>query len=254
MSSSTGRVRGYDVIRGFSVISMVAFHACYDIVYIYGVDLPWFRPPFQDLWRASISWAFLLVAGIMCSYSRSNLKRAAKYLGVALVIWAATTIAALDTPINFGIIYCMGFSTLLYYMLSKVGVLPKSVKGLGICAATLAALFLLCLGIPNGTFGLRAFGGPWLSVPKTLYSTEYLSWLGFPGPHFASGDYYTPLPFSLLFLTGSCLGLIMKQKGTPSTLKALGCRPLEWVGRHAIELYIVHQPVVLLLCQLAFGS
>lgn len=43
------RIHGYDVIRGFSVISMVGFHLCYDLVYLYGVKLSWFRPPLQDV-------------------------------------------------------------------------------------------------------------------------------------------------------------------------------------------------------------
>lgn len=28
------RIHGYDVIRGFSVISMIGFHLCYDLVYL----------------------------------------------------------------------------------------------------------------------------------------------------------------------------------------------------------------------------
>ncbi len=254
MNKDESRVRGYDVIRGFSVISMVAFHACYDLVYLYGVGLTWFRPPLQDIWRASISWVFLLVAGVMCSYSRSNLKRTGKYLGVALAIWMVTSIAALDTPINFGIIYCMGASTLLFHVLDRTKVLPKKAIGLVAMAFVLVALFLVCLDVPNGTFGFKTFGGPSVGVPRAPYESGLLSWLGFPSPHFASGDYYTPLPFSLLFMAGSCLGLAMKQVGTPRILKDLKCRPLEWVGRHAIEIYIVHQPIVLLLCQALCGA
>ncbi len=247
------RVRGYDVIRGFSVISMAAFHACYDLVYLYGVSLSWFRPPLQDIWRASISWVFLLVAGVMCSYSRSNLKRSAKYLGIAFLIWVVTTIAALDTPINYGIIYCMGASTLLYCIADEAGAFPKTNKSLVITGICFVALFLICLDIPNGTIGLKAFGGPYSALRREPYESGLLSWLGFPGPHFASGDYYTPLPFSLLFLAGSAFGLTMKQVGTPRYLTSLTCAPLEWVGRHAIEIYIVHQPLVLLACELTFG-
>ena len=254
MSKDEGRVSGYDVIRGFSVISMVAFHACYDLVYLYGVGLSWFKPPLQDVWRASISWVFLLVAGIMCSYSRSNLRRAAKYLGVALAIWVVTSIAALDTPINFGIIYCMGASTALFCVVERAKILPNKPGGLLAVAAVLGLLFLVCLDVPNGTFGLKAFGGPFADVPRAPYESGLLSWLGFPGPHFASGDYYAPLPFSLLFLAGSCLGLAMKKVGAPKILKGLKCRTLEWVGRHAIEVYIVHQPVVLMLCQAFIGA
>ena len=46
----------------------------------------------------------------------------------------------------------------------------------------------------------------------------------------------------------------MRRVGTPKVLKGLKCGPLEWVGRHAIEVYIVHQPVVLMLCQAFIGA
>ncbi len=268
-ASPSKRVRGYDTIRGFSVLSMTGFHTCYDLVYIYGMSLPWFRPPLQDIWRASISWTFLVLAGIMCAYSRSNLKRAAKYLLVALAIWVATSIASLDTPINFGIIYCMGFSTLSYWAISHLSGLisrkpqaqngkanpsasrkPSGAKRLLYTALALLVAFVLCLDVPNGRFGLSAFGGPSLAIARQPYDCGALSWLGFPGPGFSSGDYYTPLPYTLLFLAGACVGNVMKLKGTPRFLKELRLAPLEWVGRHALEFYVLHQPIVLMLCEL----
>lgn len=265
------RVRGYDVLRGVSVISMVAFHACYDVVYLWDIRLGWFRSPLQDVWRASISWCFLLIAGIMCSYSRNNLKRALKYLFVAALIWIATTLIAVDTPISYGIIYCMGFSSLLAWALEKLfhrnqGTSKTELEGrvsnasngsksnqLIIVAATLFLSFLLCLEVPQGKLGLGIFGGPYIALPSGLYTTEALNWLGFPGPSFASGDYYPPIPYSLLFLVGSKLGLVTKLHGVPSILNKIKCTPLEWIGRHALEIYVVHQPIVLALLTLIFS-
>ena len=267
---SSQRVRGYDVLRGISVISMVAFHACYDIVYLLDIRLGWFRSPLQDVWRASISWCFLLIAGIMCSYSRNNLKRALKYLFVAIIIWIATALIAIDTPISYGIIYCMGFSSLLAWALEKLfrkiryaceiepdGLVShpsndsKSIE-LTFLAAMLLLAFLLTLEVPQGRLGLGSLGGPYITLPTGLYKTEVLNWLGFPGPSFASGDYYPPIPYSLLFLVGSALGLNMKLHGVPSILNKIRCVPLEWIGRHALEIYVVHQPIVLALLTLIF--
>ncbi|WP_366509929.1 heparan-alpha-glucosaminide N-acetyltransferase domain-containing protein [uncultured Parolsenella sp.] len=268
---SSQRVRGYDVLRGISVVSMVAFHACYDIVYLWDVRLGWFRSPLQDVWRASISWCFLLIAGIMCSYSRNNLKWALKYLFVAAVIWIATTLIAVDTPISYGIIYCMGFSSFLVWALNELfrkkrdacaiepnGLVSRPANGsksieLSFLATTLFLAFLLTLEVPQGRLGLGVFGGPYITLPRCLYITEMLNWLGFPGPSFSSGDYYPPIPYSLLFLVGSTLGLYMKHQGVPSILNKIRCAPLEWIGRHALEIYVVHQPIVLALLTLVFS-
>lgn len=248
------RIHGYDVIRGFSVISMIGFHLCYDLVYLYGVNLSWFRPPLQDVWRASISWTFILIAGIMATYSRSNFKRGCRYLVVAAVIFLVTTVAAVDTPISFGIIYCMGASTLVAEAIRRL--MPKELsdrKSMALFAALLGA-FLLCLDIPSGTFGLKALGGPYLRMPSAPYESGLLSWLGFPGPTFASGDYYTPLPFTLLYLAGTMLAKPVRDSTKVShALANLRCRPLEFVGRHALEFYVLHQPLVLAALMAVFG-
>ena len=57
------RITIFDTVRGFTMISMAGFHACYDLAYLYDWDMPWFtQTVFQDIWRASISWVFLFIA------------------------------------------------------------------------------------------------------------------------------------------------------------------------------------------------
>ena len=36
------RITIFDTVRGFTMISMAGFHACYDLAYLYGWDMPWF--------------------------------------------------------------------------------------------------------------------------------------------------------------------------------------------------------------------
>lgn len=234
------RVRIFDALRGLSVISMVAFHYCYDLKFIEGLNLAWFAPPFQDIWRASISWTFLFIAGCMCSFSRNNLKRSAKYLLVALLIFIVTTVAAVDDPINFGIIFCMGACTLICGLLEKAHVAPRG----PVAALVFLALFLLSLGVPNGVFGI---GSHVVALPAALYGTPWFSWLGFPDAAFVSGDYYPVIPFILMYLVGDSCGRWWKQTGYPSWCSTLRIPPLEFVGRHALAVYIIHQPVLLLL-------
>ena len=69
------RITIFDTVRGFTMISMAGFHACYDLAYLYDWDMPWFtQTVFQDIWRASISWVFLFIAGWMCTLSAYRTK------------------------------------------------------------------------------------------------------------------------------------------------------------------------------------
>lgn len=235
---SSSRVGIYDAVRGFSVISMVLFHLCYDLKFIEGMDLAWFAPPLQDIWRCSISWTFVFVAGCMFQHSRDNLRRAVKYGLVALVIWVVTTIAAVDVPINFGIIYCMAACTLATRLLDALGVRPAGPAA----ALLLLATFLALQGLQHGRVWLFGIGA---QVPEALYSTPWLSWLGFPGPHFSSGDYYPLLPYLLLYLAGDAMASSWKSSGYPTWAREAHAPLLSLTGKHALLVYVLHQPILL---------
>lgn len=211
-----------------------------------GVDLAWFRPPLQDVWRASISWTFLFVAGCMCAHSRSNLRRAAQYGVVAFAIWVVTSIAAVDIPISFGIIYCMAACTLVAWALLQVNLLPKG----RLAALALFVAFLFLQDVSNGYVG---FGALSVRLPSALYESGMLAWLGLPASTFASGDYYPLLPYLMLFLAGASMGRLWKERGYPRWAREASFRPLNFVGRHALVVYVVHQPLLLGLSMLIAG-
>lgn len=233
-----GRKAIFDVARGLSVVSMVLFHLCYDLRYLQGVPLGFFRPPLQDVWRASTSWTFLFVAGCMCSFSRNGMRRALRYALVAVTVFVATSIASVDTPISFGIMFCMAASTLVDELLGRLGLSPRGVPA----AIALLCLFVVLLHLPQGTIGM---GAARLGVPRVLYATPCLAFLGLPGPGFASGDYYPLLPYCLMYLCGAAMGRSWEDHGHPRWFDAVSCRPLEGIGRHALPIYLLHQPVIL---------
>lgn len=245
MSDANGargaRIQILDLVRGIAVISMVLFHLCYDLRFIVGLPLGWFGGDLREAWRCSIAWTFLFIAGCMCPLSRSNLRRAARYGGVALAIWVATSIAAVDDPISFGIIYCMAACTLVAWALSRLGALPRG----RVAAVALFVAFLVLQGLPDGHVGL---GGLSVALPQELYRTPWLSWLGLPGPGFVSGDYYPLLPYLMLFLAGAAMGTRWADHGYPRWAYEVTVRPINLVGRHALLVYVIHQPVILAAC------
>ena len=235
-----GRIGIFDIARGAAVISMVLFHLCYDLAFIGGVSLSWFASPLLDVWRSTISWTFLFVAGCMCPLSRSNLRRALQYGAVALLIWVVTSIASVDTAISFGIIYCMAACTLVAWALGRIGTLPSG----PVAAVVLFVVFIALLNVRDGMVGVGPLS---IEVPEALYETPWLSWLGFPGPGFSSGDYYPLLPYLFIYLAGAAMGSWWSSRGYPAWARAARCPALTWFGRHALIVYIAHQPVLLLI-------
>lgn len=42
------RITVFDTIRGFTMLSMAGFHACYDLAYLYGWKMPWFTQTYPS--------------------------------------------------------------------------------------------------------------------------------------------------------------------------------------------------------------
>ena len=231
-----GRVTFFDTLRGLTIVSMVAFHTCYDLAYLYGQPMAWFTEGiFQDVWRCSISWTFLFLAGWMTSFSRNNFRRAGIYALAALLVFAATTIASVDDSINFGIIFCMAACTLIYALcepaFKHASPLPLLITALALFALT-------------------------YKVPKTRYDIEGLAWLGFPSESFSSGDYYPVIPYCFMYLAGAMAARLFNKRrpqGYPAWMRRDWCPPLTFLGRHSLIIYLAHQPIVLVVLELVFS-
>lgn len=263
---------------------MIAFHACYDLVSLYGVSLTWFVFPYIDLWRNSIAWVFIFLAGMMCSYSVHKIKRCVVYLVCAFLIYVVTTLVAVDIPINFGIIFCLGMSTtvvtLVSYMLSlasktalflKVStIIPSFMVKVGtlILLCAMLGLFGITYHIPHGYISF--FQYTW-RLPACLYSSYITAAFGFAPSYFQSGDYYPIFPYVFIYSGGALAGWLSKSYvmtlqtthlrkesvtltyGSSVALLVYGLtfvkNLLALMGRHSLQIYVLHQP---LLCVLIF--
>lgn len=233
------RLHMLDELRGVTVLSMIAFHAAYDLAYIYDIELPWFTSdPLQELWRVSISWTFLALAGWMTSLSRSNLRRGFIYAFWAFVIWLVTSCASVDEPISFGIMYCMAASTLLWSVLERAA--PNALDRWCLPLSLMSIMFFLVL----------------YEVPRTRYGFGGFAWIGLPDASFASSDYYPIIPFFFLYAASALTARRWKQQGRtyPIWMSYNPIPALAWVGRHALEIYIAHQPIILFALNLMFET
>ena len=51
-----------DNLRGLTLLSMIAYHACWDMVYLFGADWGWYRSAAAYVWQQSICWTFILLS------------------------------------------------------------------------------------------------------------------------------------------------------------------------------------------------
>jgi len=237
------RIGIMDDLRGLSVLCMIFYHGFFLLFtvfgYLIGESLFKIFMPLQPIF-ASI---FIIISGVSSNFSRSNAKRGLKLLLIALVLSIVTIyllplMGIKGLGIRFGILHMMACSMLLYALV-RPG-LSKLSPQLGF--AIFAALFVLTYNITAGKIGLP--GLLELKLPAELFTTDYLFSLGFrPPKDFESADYFPIIPYTFLFLAGTFLGRLP----TPQWAKPVRVRAFAFCGRHALWIYIIHQPVLMVI-------
>jgi uncharacterized membrane protein len=224
---------------------MIFDHVVYDLTYVFHVPfsvLPaYFDWEVRTLIRIGVVLSFVLLCGISCSFSRSNLVRGLKLAGVALLLTFVTKILDLVQGdgdrfiIVFGVLHMLAVSILIYALLEKVAS-GKAFLFIGIVLAAIGVYFNMVLYYAPQ--GLEA-----LSILVPLRGGVY------------SADYFSLLPGAGFLLIGAFLGpLIYGEKKSRFPLKgeARLTRPFMFAGRHALIFYLGHQPLVLGVLSLIF--
>lgn len=238
---SPDRIGLIDEVRGFAILCMVVYHAFYDLIVLFGVDIPFFYSPLMNGIRDAFAGLFIFISGAACRFSHSNLRRGVICFGFGMVLTVVTAIFMPDELIVFGILHMLGVAMILFPLCKPIlDRLP-----LWLSAALLMLLAVFTWNLSHGTVGIP---GLWnLSVPDGPYRLGWLFWLGFPGDLFSSADYFPLLPWLFIFLLGSLFGKLLVEKKLPGFFYRTHCRPLAFVGRNTLVIYVLHQPVVYLL-------
>lgn len=229
-----------DSLRGLLVVSMVCYHALYDLVYLKGVSAPWFLSIPAAVWQEPSFSGFLLLSGLCWGLSRHPVKRGLILVGCGAAVTLVTWLVMPEELIQYGVLTFLGLSSLLLVPLDRLLRRGKFSPWAGF-AASLALLFLL-RSVPQGYLGFWSL--PLWELPPELYQWDLLAVLGFPTPAFSSADYFPLIPWFFLYLAGYFLWKAVS--GKEKVLKALehGFRPLSFLGRHSLLIYLLHQPLL----------
>ena len=80
-----GRYALLDELRGLDLISMMLFHVCWDLVFLFDMNMGWYAGTPGRLWQQTICWVFILLSGFCAPFGRYMLRRGTVYL--ARVLW-----------------------------------------------------------------------------------------------------------------------------------------------------------------------
>lgn len=231
-----------DEIRGFAVFCMIFFHGFYTMSALFQSELGlfWFR--FFLPAEPFFAGAFIFISGVSSNLSRSNLRRGGKLLIVAVGVSLVTALVVPGETILFGILHFLAVCMILFGLYQLINT-KRNCEKLDFSLWPLllfGVLFALTYRVPEGFLGIGAWT---LALPNALYQT-WLAPLGFPGSGFVSADYFPILPWIFVFLAGTAVGRLAAADRLPAFCYKSSVPALSWLGRHALILYIVHQPII----------
>ncbi len=103
---SANRYALLDELRGLDLISMMCYHGLWDVVFLFGVQLPWYTGMPGHLWQQSICWVFILLSGFCLPMGHHPYKRGALVFGAGALVTAVTVLFMPEDVVLFGCSRC----------------------------------------------------------------------------------------------------------------------------------------------------
>lgn len=63
-----GRYALLDELRGLDLVSMMLYHACWDMMFLFGIWMDWYAGMPGRLWQQTICWVFILLSASVCNW------------------------------------------------------------------------------------------------------------------------------------------------------------------------------------------
>ncbi len=237
MTLPSPRYPEIDLLRTVAILSMVVYHAAFDLDQLYGWDWD-VLTGYWRLFARATAILFLLVSGMSfaISWDRSPRwskawKRAIVVLGAGVFVSGATYAISPDDYVRFGILHLIGAAALLLPLMAS-------------------------LKEGNFFFGILFI---WLGtiLGSMRIDTSLLLPLGLMPHEFVTLDYFPIAPWFGVLLIGSGLGHLLYIRSTVwrKHLPSLVLFPSYFVlfSHHSLLIYLLHQPLLILLLTLLFG-
>ena len=196
-----------DELRGLDLVSMMLYHACWDLVFLFDMNMGWYAGTPGRLWQQSICWVFILLSGFCVPLGHHTLRRGVTVFAAGALVTAVTLVFMPGDRVIFGVLTFLGTAMLITGLLQPL--LQKIPAWAGLVVSLL--LFAATYHTQDGFWQL----GPW----QMLLPWLFLFWAGY-FLHF-------------------CMG-----RARMEPLRRSVCPALGWMGRHSLLLYLLHQPVI----------
>ena len=236
IAKHSARITGIDALRGLAICLMIVYHFSFDLSWFKVIAADFNRDWFWLGFRGVIVASFLALVGISlvlaqrAGTSTHRFLRRIALIGVtALLATVGSYMVFPKSFIFFGILHCIAIASII----------ARPLVSYPIVALTLGIAIVVL--------------GNTLRLP--LFDTPALNWVGLMTHKPVTEDYVPLFPWLGVVLLGIPAGAWLAARDF-RPLRPLGRaapRWLDWLGRHSLAVYIVHQPVLIGLVWVVVG-
>lgn len=246
------RVTELDLIRGICILGMAVDHAfamtifmlpsifqnseaTYNI-YQFGLKY-WNSTPRMIIHLIGLS-LFLLLTGVCCSFSRSNIRRGTKLLIVSVIFTIVTIIfmnliGEQDEIVTFGVLHCIAVCLLVVGVLDKINTNKWVYLAIGLVMIVVGILFVTVIN-ENGDYYVKySSESLWTLVPKIILGLSY-----------AGADCIPLFPYGGVVFVGVFLGRQFYSERKSLVFKSYHNNIVTMLGRHTLVFYLVHLLII----------
>lgn len=262
------RIWELDFFRGFAIIMV-----CWDH---FMVDLSGFLYTFSELgltqmiklgefassylygdlrkfWWPVFIFVFFFTSGVCTTFSKSNLKRSLKILGVAFALtWFTYLFGKLFDDnswfIFFGVLHCFGF-VMLFYSLFEVGVnfsakivekitkKPKNERLFDYIVGALLVGVAIAVAVVHAKYNVSLYKNGYVTT-----DSKFLGMFLFCA-NWATADYFPLVPYLGFFFLGAGFAKFFyrKKRSLLPSLDGKWNLPFTVAGRHSLLIYLLSQ-------------
>ena len=230
--AARGRIAIIDIARALAIVAMAIYHFTWDLEHFSYLPEGLTGQGGWRIFARCIASSFLFLVGFSLVLAhgrairwRKFLVRLAQISAGALAVTVATLFATPNSFVFFGILHHIALASLLGLAFLR---LPAVVTGLCGILVVAAPVFV----------GLPGFDSRWLA---------WIGWFSDTMP--LSNDLVPIFPFFGAVLLGIATGRLAVDRGFLTVMRGWNdrlakLRPLEFAGRHALIIYLVHQPLL----------
>jgi len=229
MEEKKKRIQIIDAVRGFAVTLMVIHHAFYSAAAF--LDAPWwlYRNPVFNVLQFFFIGLFIFISGVSSRFSKGNVERGSIVVVIAVLITYVTV--RMDMPIYFGILHLLGVFMIFYGLTRKLwDKIPRNI------APYIYIVFFIAAALA------KVYLSPTSENPVLR---DLLSVFGWLQDGFINFDNQTILPWIFMFLFGTWAGEYIREGKFPAWFYDTKVPFFPFVGRNALVIYVLHQPVLL---------